>query len=127
MKVKRDTKKIFPLQGSFTVEAGALMGLVLLVIFFVLFLGAFVHGQAVLTVSAWEQAVTGRQQEVHEPFGLSGVSREVSFKEEENRVAYRAGCQGVYGGFSKNIDVAVSYKKTKPAAFIRRMQAIKQR
>lgn len=59
------------LQGSFTVEAAMITGVIMMAILSVLTGARIVYNRAIMTAGAYENAVTGRE---HKPAGLWGQS-----------------------------------------------------
>lgn len=110
-------------RGSFTVEAAAIMGTVLLVIFFVLFLCAYVHGRSYLTAGSYERAVTGHIQEKPWLFGVTDIDVSTTVEDEKNTVVMSGMCKAFFGGFKEEIWSQAVVKKQKPVAFIRKLQA----
>lgn len=112
-------------RGSFTVEAAAIMGTVLLVIFFVLFLGSYLHGKAYLTALAHEQAYTQRIQETPTLFGITDIQQSQSFEKKQSTVKLQGNCQAAFGGYMRTIQTEAEVKELYPVSVIRKLQAAK--
>ena len=113
-------------QGSYTVEAADIMGVLLLAIGLILFLCAFVHGRACMTAVAYEQAYTERQRMPERLFGIEGVQCETDFGEKENKVIISGICTAGWNNFREDIRIEAKIEKQKPVTFIRKMQAVSQ-
>ena len=113
-------------KGSFTVEATVIMGMSLLAIGLILFLCAFVHGRACMTAMAYEQAYTEREAASAGLFGITEIQKTEAFGEEQNQITVSGKCVAAWGGFEKDIQAEAKVKKLKPAAFVRKMQAVLQ-
>lgn len=128
-------------RGSFTVEAAALMPILLLTLFGCLYLCFFVHNRAWLTAAAYEAAVTG-SMEAALPEGNVYEAAEHRSKElgnvgffgaenlcvqtragQEVEVTYTMDIVDTYAGFNWPLQVQGKAALIEPVKWIRRIAA----
>lgn len=127
--------------GSMTVEAAAVMPLILLVIFGSLYLCFFVHNRAWLTAAAYETALTGSMEAVktdgkifetadmkmHELgsvgfFGSENLTGQTQTGSKQVSVFYDLDTISVYGGFRWHLRVNGKSKIIRPVKTIRKIK-----
>lgn len=131
-------------EGSMTVEAACVMGLILLVWIGVLYLCFFVHNRAWLTAAAYEAALSGSMEGVKKEgkvFETADIrSRELGntgFFGAENlsvnteagdrvQVVYELDTVVPYGGYQWHLRTEGSAKIIRPAEWIRKVKAGKE-
>ena len=116
----------FSLPASFTVEASLVMPPVLLTLLLILFLCAHVHNRAVLTASACEQAVSGREQEIEVLFLENEVTCERNSDKKKRVVSFRLLTVPYLTERQWEESVRAVYDISDPAGFLHKLAAGKE-
>lgn len=131
-------------KGSMTVEAAALMPVVLLVIFGCLYLCFFVHNRSWLTAAAYEAAISGSMDGVHKQgqpydtaltkskelgsrgfFGAENLTTATSVGSKV-QVSYDLDTIANYGGLRWHLSVQGSSRILQPVKRIRQMKSVRE-
>lgn len=128
-------------KGSFTVEAAALMPVILLTLFGCLYLCFFVHNRAWLTAAAYESALTGSMEAVKSSgnvyeaadarskelgntgfFGAENLSVQTTAGKQV-QVTYTMDTVVSYGGWTWPVKAQGQVKIVEPVKWIRKVKA----
>lgn len=130
-------------KGSFTLEAAALTGGLLLVVFTTVFVNFYVHNRAWLTAAAYEAALTGSMEgalgndaytAAQERgrllgntgfFGLEGLQMTTSAGKKVE-VEYRGTAVSAFGGVQAQVQGSGEAEIFRPASFIRKVRLARE-
>lgn len=129
-------------KGSMTVEAAAVMPLILLVLFASIYLCFYVHNRTWLTAAAYEAAITGSMEGIRENgkvyetacnrsrelgsagfFGAENLSNETKAGKNQVQVMYDLDTISSYGALKWHLHVDAKSKIIRPVKRIRQLKA----